>query len=581
MKRIIAVILTALLMLTASLPAVYADGAGVTASAAYDAALGAIVVSGTVDSQYSNIYLMLEVTNPNGDLVYADQMVLPHSDEELKPYSFEPVTLHVKNMTGNYSFTVTAEDIGASAPATYYFMGGDVQYNALSALKEAITAQSKTDLSEVITADEIDSVETKYYEKLGISKDNFEAMNDAGKDAVLTVMLTKTYTVPEDYTSDESLAIIASSIDSVRNDWRFANVIGDFHSITSVSQLSSWIDANFAPYALDDPETTGTDEALIYTYIKSALSEGRFASRVASRAKELKPYTLDEIADIIREQALLTIIETRHFSESSDVFDSFPKLFGINKTAFNSLTPAKQGEVYDEVKGNYSSYEAAGDAFNSLVSSKKASGDTSGSGSTGGTGGGKGGITVNPGASVTTPQAPSLVFPDMANAQWATEAVTYLKAKGIVSGDSYGNFNPNMPVTRAEFAKMAVVATGVALGAEASFNDVSPLDWFYTYVGAAANDGLIMGDSVGNFNPHDLITREDMAVIIYRAYKIYEDLGYSLDFADSALISDYAREAVAFLSAKGVVNGIGDGTFAPKNTATRAEAAQMIYNAIK
>lgn len=587
MKRIITFMLAALLLLTASLPAVHAGAPDVTVSAVYDAGVGAIVVSGTVNSEYSNIYLMLEVTNPNGDLVYADQTVLPHSDEASKPYSFDPVALHVKNITGDYSFVVTAEDVGASSPISYYFMGGDVQYNALSALAQAVTAQSKTDLAKVITADEIDSVEAKYYEKLGISKDNFEAMNDAGRDAVLTVMLTKSYTVPGNYTSDENLAIIASSIDSVRSDWKFANVIGDFHSITTTSQLSAWIDANFAPYAEDDPETASVDESLIYEYIESALTEERFASRVAGQAKDLKPYTMDEIADIIREQALLTIIEARHFSESSDVFDSFPTLFGINETAFNSLSPTKQGEVYDEVKGNYSSYENAGSAFNSLVSSKLSdSGSTntgSGSGSDSkGSGGGSGAITVNPGATATAPQAPSLVFPDMENAQWAMEAVTYLKSNSVVNGDSYGNFNPSNPVTRAEFAKMVVIATGADMTAQgAEFGDVGASDWYYAYVKAAAGNGLIMGDPMGNFNPNAYITREDMAVIIYRAYKIYEDLGYTLDFADSGLISEYAREAVAFLSAKGVVNGLGDGTFAPGNTATRAEAAQMIYNAIK
>lgn len=56
--------------------------------------------------------------------------------------------------------------------------------------------------------------------------------------------------------------------------------------------------------------------------------------------------------------------------------------------------------------------------------------------------------------------------------------------------------------------------------------------------------------------------------------------GGEIEFADSEDISDYARESVTALAASGVVNGTGDNRFAPKASATRAQAAQIIYKLI-
>ena len=79
------------------------------------------------------------------------------------------------------------------------------------------------------------------------------------------------------------------------------------------------------------------------------------------------------------------------------------------------------------------------------------------------------------------------------------------------------------------------------------------------------------------------MSRQDMAVVIYRTA---EKLGLKISgeaesFADSSDISDYAKDAVKALTAKGIINGMGDGTFAPKATVTRAQAAKVIYGLIE
>ena len=98
-----------------------------------------------------------------------------------------------------------------------------------------------------------------------------------------------------------------------------------------------------------------------------------------------------------------------------------------------------------------------------------------------------------------------------------------------------------------------------------------------SYVASGAGKGIVSGNGAG-FNPNANITREDMAVMIYNVMK---SLGVNFSevndtFADYDQISDYAKEAVSALAAKGIINGVGDNMFAPKATATRAQAAVII-----
>ena len=165
-------------------------------------------------------------------------------------------------------------------------------------------------------------------------------------------------------------------------------------------------------------------------------------------------------------------------------------------------------------------------------------------------------------------------FTDIANHTWAHSAITALSEKGVISGRGDNVFAPDDNVTRAEFAKMLVIALDIAdNGKEISFNDVSHTDWFASYALIAAANGIVLGAN-GSFMPYSNITRQDAAVMIYRATTVPD--GTMPEFTDISSVADYAYDAVAALSSSGIIKGMNDGRFAPLSALTRAQAAVLL-----
>jgi len=165
-------------------------------------------------------------------------------------------------------------------------------------------------------------------------------------------------------------------------------------------------------------------------------------------------------------------------------------------------------------------------------------------------------------------------FPDIAN-HWSRRAVEVLAARQIVQGLSEDRFAPNAPLTRAEFA--ALLARSLKLnGGKADFPDVTNGEWFAGAVGAAQTAGLLAGDG-GSFRPFDVVTREEMAVLLMRAYQKAGGAagvdGEKLPpYYDAAAVADWAKKAVAKAYGVGILTGYADGNFAPAGKVSRAEA---------
>ena len=172
-------------------------------------------------------------------------------------------------------------------------------------------------------------------------------------------------------------------------------------------------------------------------------------------------------------------------------------------------------------------------------------------------------------------------FTDVNN-HWAKDNMLFVVSRGLLSGTSATTFSPNTGMTRGMF----VTALGRLAGVDPTdyqasmFTDVKEDAYYAPYVNWAAKTGVVSGTTDTTFAPDININREQMAVIMknYAA-----KLGYTIpktlevvNFADSAGISSWAKEAVKSMQQAGILAGKTNNCFDPAGTATRAEVATVL-----
>ena len=208
-----------------------------------------------------------------------------------------------------------------------------------------------------------------------------------------------------------------------------------------------------------------------------------------------------------------------------------------------------------------------------------------GGGGTGGGGTGGGGVGTSTAPSepskpeVETPDVPETTggFVDLGAHAWASDAINALAEEGIIKGTSETTFSPANNITRADFAILLVRAFELSSDNTENFADVDASDYFAKELAIARNTGIVNGIGDNKYAPKNTITRQDMMVIVYRAM---QKLGVELEngdveYADFSDVSDYAKEAVSALITAGLVNG-KNGKIAPADYTTRAEVAVLI-----
>lgn len=205
-------------------------------------------------------------------------------------------------------------------------------------------------------------------------------------------------------------------------------------------------------------------------------------------------------------------------------------------------------------------------------------------------------------------------FTDIEN-HWAKDSITTLADKGIVNGVTDTEFMPDGTVTRAQYLKMIMEATGIATKPirYGECLDATENDWYGGYLQSALDKGLIPKEMVadykanvdykvdengsatetkviytGNFNGNNAITREEMAVLTQYMYQYTRTILTNIKhgdekattFDDNDAISDWAISSVNQAVLNGFMDGMDDNNFNPKNTATRAQAATVILRVI-
>ena len=169
-----------------------------------------------------------------------------------------------------------------------------------------------------------------------------------------------------------------------------------------------------------------------------------------------------------------------------------------------------------------------------------------------------------------------LPFLDVAEGAWYYDAVAYCYENGIMDGTSSVSFAPNMLLNRAMAAQVLYnLADGTASTA-AGFPDVAASAWYADAVNWAAANGYVTGYDNGSFGPEDSLTREQLAVILYRYAGSPEPTGSLDGFTDAASASDYAVDALRWAVGEGLLTGKDGGRLDPAGTASRAELAQIL-----
>ncbi len=173
-------------------------------------------------------------------------------------------------------------------------------------------------------------------------------------------------------------------------------------------------------------------------------------------------------------------------------------------------------------------------------------------------------------------------FSDVKKDDWYFDSVCYAEQRRLFSGVSDTEFAPDESLTRAMLVTVLYRAAGEPeVNKSIPFDDVKSGAYYENAVIWANQNGIVNGVSETQFAPDENITREQIAAIIYRYADIKNtedesEVTVSLDYTDASDISEYASEAVMYCKLKGIIQGRENNKFAPKENATRAEAATIL-----
>ena len=172
---------------------------------------------------------------------------------------------------------------------------------------------------------------------------------------------------------------------------------------------------------------------------------------------------------------------------------------------------------------------------------------------------------------------PSKGFTDVDSEKWYHEYMDYAVEKGLLEGTSPTTMEPNATLTRAQLAQILYNLEGKPqVQGDLDFTDVAEGKWYYAAILWANQEGVVDGMSPDTFAPNEDISRQDLALMLYR-YAGEPTVTGDLDgFKDAGQVGDWAEEAITWAVEEGIIDGMTPTTLEPTGTATRAQAAAML-----
>lgn len=407
-------------------------------------------------------------------------------------------------------------------------------------------------LNKAASVIELKNIIDTYSMALGI-----DLSNETDSDAVLTIMLN----------SVKAEKLKSDDVKSVQNCFNLSKLVAELNS-SKTENINNKI-------TVLDLSKCGLDGYYTKSYVNEDVQKN-LTSRVSGKNFDSIPKLYKSLC----EQFVLAVVEKSGSNSAiKEVIDGFSEEIGASVSGFSERN-------LSELSGqNYNDYSALKSAIDNIKSSNSGSPSSSGGNRGGGSGGSIGGTktypTVVPDTDNKDIELNYYVFDDLDSVEWAREPICKLAEMGVLRGKEYRLFYPNDNITREEFVKMLTVAYKLNIeNKTAKFTDVNADDWFMPYVAAALENGIVNGVSDDMFGTGQNITRQDLAVMAYNA-ALKNGVEFNTEgvqkFSDDDKISDYAKTAVYALKSQDIVNGIDGKNFAPRDTATRAEAAKILY----
>lgn len=184
---------------------------------------------------------------------------------------------------------------------------------------------------------------------------------------------------------------------------------------------------------------------------------------------------------------------------------------------------------------------------------------------------------------VPVPETPwSNPFTDISEGNWYYDAVKFVSENSLMNGIGNGVFAPDAYLSRAMLAQILYNKEGKpAVTQSSTFTDVTPGDWYYDAVTWAAANNIVSGYGDGLYGSNNSITREQLAVMLWRYAGEPAATGKELHFSDASAVSGYAMDALCWATENGIINGKGGNILDPQGQATRAQVAQMLMNYLR
>lgn len=189
---------------------------------------------------------------------------------------------------------------------------------------------------------------------------------------------------------------------------------------------------------------------------------------------------------------------------------------------------------------------------------------------------------VEPGEEISDWQNP---FTDVNVSDWFFAAVRFVNQNNMMSGTGATIFAPSSPTTRGMIVTILYRLEGEPEVSGNPFTDVAQEQWYSNAVVWASMNGIVQGYGNELFGPDDLITREQMALILanyvdFKGYDVSDESDLSA-FADKDMISIWAVDALSWATGQGLIIGMGDGILAPQGGAERSQVAIIFMRFIE